>query len=428
MSEKLSEHIDAICSRLEGCMTIPGVKSRDVRDILSVLSENWMSDQLAWLMDTHGSHGYRTQFAKRFLQGVATKRDNGYCENEDYFLSNKVKTRQPGPLNLDNACVVREYYLSPSLQCEDGRGACDIVFADLDENVQKNENRILMAIENKLFSRNHNGQLEHYSFALDSKYRNITIRERVYLTFTGEEPRNFSPEQMPHKWVCMSWIYDILPILEELGCEPGTRAKDLLKLLAWMKNIYTALSNTELTNDLCLFRHAYMQACLKCVLSDLRQIRELDDLRGRQWSSPKEHMEIMGKKSKKPSAIIRHSGHPKKFVKLSFRHNLNIIVSTIRNKKNKAEKILVPFGINAEQVMNFLRITAMDLYKIFNGEKEISFDSGNSQYEEWGNLFKFSHKHRCELIVLSQLQRHMTQNPDDSSDEELESEEGQVEN
>ena len=176
--ERLGKLSEGQCSEFDALDFIGRLRLKTGRDLWG--SEEFHSGVLAWLLDPRESHGLGDRFLRRFL------------------LRAEV---QPAGLSSDwsAAEVTREW----SNLVDGQRGFLDILVVDEDQQV-------LCAIENKVFSREHSEQLTRYRRALQEEdaYSTFT-RHHVYLTPEGTHP---SSEKEKEHWtpVTYSIIFDIV--------------------------------------------------------------------------------------------------------------------------------------------------------------------------------------------------------------------------
>ena len=146
-------------------------------------SEEFHSRVLAWLLDPRESHGLDDRFLKRFLLRAGV---------------------QPAGLSSDWSAteVTREW---PNV-VDGQRGFLDILVVD-------EAQRVLCAIENKVFSREHSEQLTRYRRALKDSYSTFT-RHHVFLTPEGTHP---SSEKEQEHWtpVNYSMVFDVVQQIVE---------------------------------------------------------------------------------------------------------------------------------------------------------------------------------------------------------------------
>ncbi len=146
--------------------------------------EEFQSGMVAWLLDPKQSHGHGDQFLKEFLDRAGVR----------------LAGHSPDWLETE---VIREWE-----NVVDGQqGFLDILIVN-------EAQRVLCAIENKVFSSEHSEQLTRYRLALDAAYSTFT-RYHVFLT-----PRGDLASREEGYWTPISYstVYEIVKqILENIG-------------------------------------------------------------------------------------------------------------------------------------------------------------------------------------------------------------------
>lgn len=367
-------------------------------------NETWFSNMLAWLLDPKGSHGLGVTFAKEFLKTVAITRTDGsahdkYARQENLLKFGKAGAgRSPTGFSLKNASVLREFYLTKTIGKSDTRGPryCDIVFLNLNSS-----DGLFVVIENKLFTTNYPGQLASYYQSVQDKFGRAKVLEYVYLTLHGSSPVHFKDEsdKILKHWVCLSWTDDILGILTCLH-NAGKHNQDLLKLkhlLEWLKNLRQQVSDAYV-DDL---RSLLLQATSECLLEELQRICGKGI-----WSFSRE----AGK-----SIVINHSSSSKRPMYIELLPNLSVTVQSRRGSgKALFEKIILPYGINTDQIYNLIDITARDIYHLYF-QRGTDYLSGNKRCtktrsekkKHWEPVFDFLYHHHNELKILFTLSQYV---------------------
>lgn len=387
---------------LQDISTILNQNPLDLEDKDIVLkrcfTENWFSDTLAWLLDPKGSHKLGVRFANAFVRKMAQIRteSNYYKSKSTMFRwGNKGSGKLATQLSLKNASSVREFYLAQSIGKRNRRGPryCDVVFLDLDIS-----DGMFVAIENKLFTTNHPGQLEEYYDLVESKFLRAKIREYVYLTLSGTPPV-YKGEKEPRQfkyWLNMSWDTDILDLVEELT--EDDIHPDILQLktiLKWMNQL-KASSLQKLVDPLRsdLLRTAAEGLC--------EELARLNDGKTGEW-----HVEENKRKSK---IMLKHSSFPKKPLYVELLPNFTITVQSLQRKKAVFEKIIVPFGVHPDQIFNLIEIAARDVCHYHFGDSVSNYLNGarrnKTTITQWKQeskeIFEYIYKHQHELkIILS---------------------------
>jgi hypothetical protein len=336
------------------------------------LNETWFSDTLAWLFDPKSGDSLGVKFLEKFIEIIAKKRSSlalGYKQKKSHLKFGKsgIGRTVTGVkrFSFKNAAVCREFYLSKKVRNNsewDGSGPkyCDVVVLDLDSS-----DGIFLAVENKLFTTNHPNQLESYYYIIEDKYSRVKTREYVYLTILGERPQtNFHESDkkvLETEWVCISWVDDILPILEDLKPENNAEVEDvrrLRKLLKWLKRITQVDAHTK--EDLENFVQFLVDSTAECLVEELNRLTKKGH-----WSQ----------KTNIKSSVV-HSSYPTKILRIQMLPNLFVTVHGQKNSKLNYEKVLIPFGAFPDQVFHLIDISARDVcYNHFT--EPLSYMSGN---------------------------------------------------
>ena len=374
------------------------------------LNEEWFSDTLSWLLDPKGSHEYGVMFARKFLRCIGQKRSD---EAIDYTRrATHLKFGKGGrghgysSFNIGNATTIREFYLARTTGragtgALDGSRYCDVVFADLDS-----DDGIFAVIENKLFTANHPGQLAEYLRTVEERYKRADCREYVFLTLDGREPERYDGEsdKTYRRWVNVSWVDDILPILEEIGDNGHEDIRRLVALLSWLRELLLHGERTEVSlKDVEDFRTSVIEASAECLHEELARL--LADGKG-SWD--------VEKRSNRSVRLV-HNYNKARYLYVEMLPNFSVTLQTRRRTSGRArfEKILVPFGATSDQVYNLLDIAARDLYyRHFNdpqdylGNKRRLTATVTPKKKEHRPVFDFLHDRRFELKVMLTLSDH----------------------
>ena len=371
---------------------------------LRCLDECWFSNVLSWLLDPKGSHGLGVSFVKDFITVIAQKRSQGneYTRRETHFKFGKSgKGVGSAGFSFKNAASMREFYLPGEKEVRKGR-ACDVVFMDLDTNQEP----VIIFIENKLFTTNSPGQLEDmYECAKERYNRQNMVREFVYLTITGEEPKQHNGSKQdttngnkkgknPYpEWVCLSWVDDIFSLLRD---HKGLNSDldEVICVLQWLKGLIEI--GRDNMASLKEFRNHFREASAECLKEELNRLAD-------QQSSSK-----WDKKTKDNK--ISYS-RDKKYINLSFLSHLTLAAQGYDSQDNPLfEKVVLPFGEQVEQVYNLLDLSARDLYYLYFGDKDKAMKYlgkarkqkvENSEVKQrYWELFDFAYNHRFKLHVL----------------------------
>jgi hypothetical protein len=427
---------DAPHNEIEAAFRAMSAATPDEALLRICLNEAWFSNVMAWLLDPSANHGFGKRFLEQFVMTVARERASPSMERrqreqrkEDFYTQGaphlpyrkrKDKARTVGKLALDNATVHREFFLSRGL-LRDAKSSrfCDIVVLDLDP-----DDGLFLAVENKLFTENHEGQLESYLERVESRYESVPVREYVYLTLRGDDPSPSTQENegkvFHPNWVRISWLTDIFPILKSLissRCHP--RVVELRDLLLWMKEIESTAEKfdrkSRFANQILTETAEYLKAELNwlCDYQEPKKDEEAEPQPGRNWQV---------KPVKRTKEELDQEDHPIARMALQFSstQSQELVIgllpsyavglqSRYSKKKAKFEKLIVPFGAHSDQVFNLLDITARDIYRLVLAKPSVAVKQGRwkrGKARRKANppasrpFFDFLHKRQFELRVL----------------------------
>jgi len=346
MTESKDNILDDLTSILEVLNWSNQFKDKDIM-FMRCFTENWFSDSLSWLLDPKGSHGLGVKFSKDFLKTIALKRSN-----EDRYKNKKTFLKQGkvgngvtiSSLKIANASSIREFYLSRSTGDKKNRtqNFCDVVLLDLDVN-----DGIIVTIENKLFTTNHNDQLELYYDLVEEKYSRTKVREYVYLTIDGTKPEKISDEKYLKSWVCVSWLDDIFEILPPKEKGEHSDITMLRSCLTWLRNLQRKSLSEEAENLKNLLRGI-------TILNLLEELDRLNEGKKGYWYFEKNR--------------LGHSSYPSKFLSIEILSNLTISIQGKKATNALFDKIIIPFGIHPDQVFNLIEIAAREICYGFFGD------------------------------------------------------------
>ncbi len=366
-------------------------------------NEAWFSNMLAWLFDPKGSHGLGIEFLQEFLKLIAKKRsqEDGYERRKSFLKWGKVGIgRTTSGLSLGNASVAREFFLAGAIEEGDSQGKrfCDMVLLDLDP-----ADGLFVVIENKLFTTNHPQQLDSYHKTIEERYLKRTkIREYVYLTFHGFSPKKHKgdSQEMAKIWLRCSWTEDIAGILDEFPkSKQHGELKQLVIILRWLKGIYTDRKESK-AND---FREKILYAAAYCLEEELNRLGEK---RQGKWSIAKEGITVK----------LVHSSNPKSPLTIEMLPNLSVAVQGHRQGHASFAKIIIPYGVNTDQIFNLLDIAARDIYYVHFGDQAAHYLNTHKRpvpkhdctlKNEVKPLFDFVAAHFEALRVLFTVSHHV---------------------
>lgn len=360
------------------------------------LSEAWLSNQLAWLLDPKGNHGLGVRFINDFIKLIAKKRSSGkYKRGAKTFKSGRAK---PGiavsQFSLKNASPIRELYLSrTSEKDDDGILFADLVLMDLDSS----EN-LIVVIENKLFGVNQVGQLEKYRSRTKTKFTRCKAREYVYLTLGGDAPRNYSNSQQEAKeyshWINLSWIKDILMILISYKLRGKS---DVVKPLRDKLSRLDKLSARSQFPDYSFFRKGLLKSLSTCLLEELNRLNSQETSK---WKKSK---------SSAKEIHLHYTRHPARRLEIKQLPNLCISVQGYNGKKPISDKLYLPANVSVGQLFNLIDLFAREIYHSYFGEEVMTYLSNRRRKTSTiseekliaAPLFDLVHKHYDTLRILS---------------------------
>lgn len=180
------------------------------------------SNFLAWLFDTKSNRIISTKFTKSFLSLIKTHcktKKEWQCKCEE--LDNVIKV-----LKSEEYIVKREDKYK------------DIM-------IEFKTSKMVVVIENKLYSKEHSNQLQRYYDEITSDKRFNTYNKFfVFLTLNGDEPIDIVDKQI---WINISYV-DILSTLKELAVRKFNNINNEIAIL--LKNYIQILEEkTEKTMD-----------------------------------------------------------------------------------------------------------------------------------------------------------------------------------
>lgn len=324
----------------------------------------------------------------------------------------------PTGMRLANATVLREFYLSGGI----GRSAmsgryCDVVVADLDSS-----DGLFLVVENKLFTRNHRGQLAHYLHTVESRYSRAAIREYVYLTIDGSEPDLTADEDAKHhhRWVRVSWVRDIRELLHGVvqGRDVDPAVHELLGLLEWLGGL-VRLAQSAARPEVDTLAGRVVLATAECLHEELVRI----DGGSGSWGEPPSDDDLASGGGLVRLRYTRTHAH---HLRVQLLPSYSVALQT-RHKSGKAqyEKILVPFGAHPDQVFNLLDIAARDIYhakfadpiQVLADRRRLRVTRSQVKAKHL-DLFRFLYRRRFELRVLLGVSSVVRQAEEDGADAE----------
>jgi len=381
---------------IEECICRNPFPSKDKDYVLrQYFNEASFSNILAWLLDPKGSHGFGVKFANEFLKCIAKRRTtNNYARKGTFLKWGKGGKGKPSTqFSLKNSSAIREFYLPQTKSSKSNKVSryCDVVLMDIDS-----KDSLFVSIENKLFTANHPFQLKDCYQIVEQKFARVKIREYVYLTIHGNEPLIDGYENY---WIRMSWVKDIASILSNLETN-NQEIVFIRDLLAWIQNICQNVVKTDIEQ----LRAKLLYAASQCLKEELNRLAE--GITGK-WIRRDE-----SKRDKLMRYSIYHTSFQATPLYIELLPNNSITVQSQRNNKPLFDKIIVPFGANADQIFNLFDITARDIYNYhfprnsrYLPKKRRMTVSRTQMKEQFQELFEFAFKYQPELKILFGLLR-----------------------
>ncbi len=342
---------------------------KDWQDLIHFsMSEEWFSNMFAALLDSREKSYFGSSFPKKFITKIAANRAeeaNGLKSKKNKLVLRKHRTNSSRKSVSDlargitNAGVIREFPLG-AVNSKDKYGQCDIVLLDLDK-----KDSFTLVVENKLFTHNHKDQLYYYRKYFNEVFYREKYQEYVYLTLLGVPPKahDSGKDGIEAKyWVQLSWTKDILEILHSLNLKNPTknkRVKNLINVLEFLN----ALNNIRLdkngsNND--IIHEAKLDILWsfgECFTESLNRLKS-DDVPGQWTLHPKSRESLRSK-----TLIITPPRHHAKKLKLKLDSDLSFIIEDEYHGKRSFKRILVPSKIPRDQIINFLEVMALNVYR-----------------------------------------------------------------
>ncbi len=158
---------------------LPWTGKFNIFDVLKISkTEIRHSNMLGWLLDPNENHGFGDAFVKAIFQRIVENDTLGKYDVFKVLLS-----------DMYSFSVLREW-------------------KNIDILLVSNEEKIILAIENKVRSHEHSNQLNRYRAVLEHEYPDYN-RFYVYLTPDGEEPSD------SENWDVLTYT-DVVEVLEDL--------------------------------------------------------------------------------------------------------------------------------------------------------------------------------------------------------------------
>lgn len=330
----------------------------------SHLDEAWFSDRLAWLLDPAASHDLGDRFLRGFLDrlaaagadhpapGIAFARQRRLLRAPyPGAFGTTVDTIATGPLG-----TVRELHLGHHESGKSQARHSDLAVVRL-----TGDRPVLVAIENKLFTTDHDDQLAAYQRAIESRYADLRVVEYAYLTLFGQSPTDTGTEAAEAgpviPWVPVSWVDDVLPVLEALGADGAelpTAAAEVRDVLRWFAAVRARWA--ELGPAVVAWRREYRRAVVDMLLAELQR---LNDGAPGTWHVVQRGTTV---------TTLGFSRTPARTVAVRVLDNLAIAVMARVKSRGVVDQRVIPAVSDMGQLVGWLGRTAVEVYSMMFGE------------------------------------------------------------
>ncbi|MDW5300141.1 MAG: PD-(D/E)XK nuclease family protein, partial [Sedimentibacter sp.] len=140
----------------------PWISRVNIFDVLKVSrTEIRHSNMLSWLLDANENHGLNDNFIKNILQIIVKK-------NRGYFESKKINVLELLTLDFSNFVIMREWN-------------------NIDILLISKEDKLVICIENKIGSAEHDNQLERYQEKVEATYQKSEGYDAIYIFLTPDK-------------------------------------------------------------------------------------------------------------------------------------------------------------------------------------------------------------------------------------------------
>jgi hypothetical protein len=201
----------------------------------------------------------------------------------------------------------------------------------------------------------------------------------------------------------MSWVDDVLDILESLIADgrPPDGVAPLLRVLRWLAATCRPSRRDEVAAVAQEVFGVLATAAAECLIDELDRLNE--GAPGR-WTIVRRGQ---------GRVRIVHSSKPKAHLTIGVLPNLSILLESDRRGRNRYDKLLIPFGSNADQIFNLMDLVARDIYPLHFGENYRRYLGDARRLrarerevrERVRPFFRFVHERRHELQLLVPLAR-----------------------
>jgi hypothetical protein len=372
------------------------------------IDEAWFSNRLAWLLDPTGSHELGERFTRGFLDALATARGRTPATGLPMDRQRRcLRGPYPAPLGvtpsqltLGQLQVVRELHLA---QQGPGRGSSRPRHLDLALLRLAAEKGLFVAIENKLFTADHDDQLAAYHRIVESRYARARVVEYAYLTLDGSAPKFTAgaSDACRSSWCAVSWLDDILPILDGLAAANTlpAAARELRDLLQWFAAV--RMQWHRLGPAVGALRGALLQAVSEILLDELQR---LNAGAPGTWA-----VKYRGK----TRWTLTHSQTPARSIVVQLTENLSVAVLARRKGKAFHDRRIVHISGSRAQFLAIMDLVAHDAYAMHFGDSADHYlfaarrlrSLNPRERERWGAFVALSGGRWRELAMLAGLAR-----------------------
>lgn len=164
----------------------PWISRVNIFDVLKVSrTEIRHSNMLSWLFDANENHGLNDNFIKNILQIMVKN-------NREYFESKKLNVLELLTLDYSKFVIMREWN-------------------NIDILLVSKEDKLVICIENKIGSVEHDNQLEKYQEKVEVTYQKSEGYDAIYIFLTPDNGEASDAEN----WISFSYV-DILDVLNNI--------------------------------------------------------------------------------------------------------------------------------------------------------------------------------------------------------------------
>jgi len=236
----------------------------------------------------------------------------------------------------------------------------------------------------------------------------------VFLTLDGHSPMEYDDfdDDVLKRWVNVSWVNDLYPIIDDLNQDHDTVSRDverLMNFLEWLKNLIQLNDPKEgkshvppetITN----FRKTVIAATGDLLLEELNRLLVEGE---KNWSF------VEDDPMKNFHVKLSHSRYPSRQVYVNMLPNSSLTIQVKKGSEAIFEKLLVPYGAPVDQLYNMIDLTARKISreKYFREEsvdnyladKRLLRTRRKEKQNRYDDLFSFLADKRFHLQMLFSL-------------------------